>query len=136
MIPDHFPGPLPPAIPGAPTIEPIAPPVASSLHQSAFRPVLRTGHSVNESGQIGQDTTPEPPADKDDDSDDEVDIETTEDDGNAPLNSLQSINSASNSALSNHSGQSTSPQCWSPPRESVSVFFPVIDVVEGINAYQ
>lgn len=65
---------------------------------------------------------PERPADqKEDNSDDEVDIETTEDDPVTPLNaSLQNLHSASNSAMSSHSGRSTSPQCWSPPRETVS----------------
>lgn len=67
---------------------------------------------------------PERPTDagqKEDNSDDEVDIETTEDDPVTPLNaSLQNLHSASNSAMSSHSGRSTSPQCWSPPRETVS----------------
>ncbi|XP_068993091.1 SKI family transcriptional corepressor 2 [Neodiprion pinetum] len=113
-----FPGPLPPPIPGATTAEPMAPPVTSSLHQSAFHPVLRAGPPIGESGQIVQESTPEPSVEKDDDSDDEVDIETTEDEVKAPLNHPQSLNSASNSALSTHSGHSTSPQCWSPPRET------------------
>lgn len=59
-------------------------------------------------------------AGKEENSDDEVDIETTEDDPVTPLNaSLQNLHSASNS-MSSHSGRSTSPQCWSPPRETVS----------------
>jgi len=61
---------------------------------------------------------------KEDNSDDEVDIETTEDDPVTPLNA--SLHS--NSAMSSHSGRSTSPQCWSPPRETVSSSFVSVSV--------
>ncbi|XP_048507347.1 SKI family transcriptional corepressor 2 isoform X2 [Athalia rosae] len=114
-----FPGPLPPPIPGAAIPEPMVPPSPSALHQSAFRPVIRAGPQVAESGQPAQESSPELAVDKEEDSDDEVDIETTEDDGNPTnANNLQSVNAGSNSALSTHSGHSTSPQCWSPPRET------------------
>ncbi|TGZ38266.1 Uncharacterized protein DBV15_00493 [Temnothorax longispinosus] len=113
-----FPGPLPPPISGSSPTEPLIPTVNPPLHQSAFRPVIR-GPPIVEPAVI-----PERPADasqKEDNSDDEVDIETTEDDPVTPLNaSLQNLHSASNSAMSSHSGRSTSPQCWSPPRETVS----------------
>ncbi|XP_066591423.1 SKI family transcriptional corepressor 1 homolog-B-like isoform X2 [Prorops nasuta] len=100
-----FPGPLPPPISGSSPPDPLIPTVSPHLHQSAFRPVIR-GPPVIES--------------MDENSDDEVDIETTEDDPVTPLNaSLQSnLPTASSSAVSSHSGQSTSPQCWSPPRET------------------
>lgn len=88
------------------------------LHQSAFRPVIR-GPPVVEPVIPERPTTTD--AGKEDNSDDEVDIETTEDDPVTPLNaSLQNPHSASNSAVSSHSGRSMSPQCWSPPRETVS----------------
>jgi hypothetical protein len=103
---------------GTSPTEPLIPTVNPSLHQSAFRPVIR-GPPIIEPAVI-----PERPADagqKEENSDDEVDIETTEDDPVTPLNaSLQNLHSASNSAMSSHSGRSTSPQCWSPPRETVS----------------
>ncbi|XP_039313446.1 SKI family transcriptional corepressor 2 isoform X2 [Solenopsis invicta] len=111
-----FPGPLPPPISGSSPTEPLIPTVNPPLHQSAFRPVIR-GPPIVEPAVI-----PERPVDasqKEDNSDDEVDIETTEDDPVTPLNaSLQNLHSASNSAMSSHSGRSTSPQCWSPPRET------------------
>lgn len=114
----RFSGPLPPPISGSSPTEPLIPTVTPPLHQSAFRPVIR-GPPIVEPAVI-----PERPADvsqKEDNSDDEVDIETTEDDPVTPLNaSLQNLHSASNSAMSSHSGRSTSPQCWSPPRETVS----------------
>ncbi|XP_017755565.1 PREDICTED: ski oncogene [Eufriesea mexicana] len=111
-----FPGPLPPPISGSSPTEPLIPAVNPSLHQSAFRPVIR-GPPIVES--VGQ----EQPSDtsvshKEDNSDDEVDIETTEDDPVTPLNiTAQNLHSVSNSATSSHSGRN-SPQCWSPPRET------------------
>ncbi|OAD58207.1 SKI family transcriptional corepressor 1 homolog-B [Eufriesea mexicana] len=111
-------GPLPPPISGSSPTEPLIPAVNPSLHQSAFRPVIR-GPPIVES--VGQ----EQPSDtsvshKEDNSDDEVDIETTEDDPVTPLNiTAQNLHSVSNSATSSHSGRN-SPQCWSPPRETVS----------------
>ena len=95
------------------------PTVNPSLHQSAFRPVIR-------GPPIVEPVTQEQPSDtsvshKEDNSDDEVDIETTEDDPVTPLNiaTAQNLHSVSNSAASSHSGRN-SPQCWSPPRETVS----------------
>lgn len=102
-----------------------------SLHQSAFRPVIREPPIVEQ-------LMPERATDagKEDNSDDEVDIETTEDDPVTPLNaSLQNLHSASNSAMSNHSGRSTSPQCWSPPRETVSRDSTQIDRVISATVY-
>ncbi|XP_024938548.1 SKI family transcriptional corepressor 2 isoform X2 [Cephus cinctus] len=117
-----FPGPLPPPITGSSTAEPLIPAVTTTLHQSAFRPVIR-GPPIVEPAL--QEVTTDRPVEKEgaeENSDDEVDIETTEEDMVAPLNvSLQGLQSASNSAMSNHSGHSghsTSPQCWSPPRET------------------
>jgi len=117
----RFSGPLPPPISGSNPTEPLIPTVNPPLHQSAFRPVIR-GPPIVEPAVV-----PERTADvgqKEDNSDDEVDIETTEDDPVTPLNA--SLHS--NSATSSHSGRSTSPQCWSPPRETVSfdlAFVPV-----------
>ena len=120
-------GPLPPPIGTASPPEPLLPTVNSAIHQSAFRPVIRVPPIVESSIQ---EPVIEVPSNKDENSDDEVDIETTEDDISPPLNvSLQNLNSTSNSVISNHSGNSTSPQCWSPPRETVSLlnlYFPKI----------
>ncbi|XP_076750281.1 SKI family transcriptional corepressor fussel [Xylocopa sonorina] len=111
-----FPGPLPPPISGSSPTEQLIPTVSPSLHQSAFRPVIRGPPIIEPVAQ-------EPPSDtsvsnKEDNSDDEVDIETTEDDPVTPLNiAVQNLHSISNSATSSHSGRN-SPQCWSPPRET------------------
>ncbi|XP_043468468.1 SKI family transcriptional corepressor 2 isoform X2 [Leptopilina heterotoma] len=113
-----FPGPLPPPIGTTPS-EPILPSsVNGSIHQSAFRPVIRVPPIVENSIQ---DPVADVPSNKDESSDDEVDIETTEDDVSAPLSvNFTNLNSSSNSVISNHNGNSTSasPQCWSPPRDT------------------
>ncbi|XP_057321583.1 SKI family transcriptional corepressor 2 [Microplitis mediator] len=111
-----FPGHLPATLSGTGTIEPIMPSVtASPLHQSAFRPVIRPSPIVEPIQR--QDSTSEVTADKTDDSDDEVDIETTEDDDHSATSphNLRTTTSASNN---NNSQKSSSPQCWSPPRET------------------
>ena len=109
---------MPPPIGTSNPSEPLLPVVNGSIHQSAFRPVIRVPPIVETSIQ---ESTVEIPPNKEENSDDEVDIETTEDDISSPLNvSLQNLNSTSNSAISNHSGNSTSPKCWSPPQETVS----------------
>ncbi|XP_076243419.1 SKI family transcriptional corepressor fussel [Calliopsis andreniformis] len=111
-----FPGPLPPPISGSSPTEPLMPAVSPSLHQSAFRPVIR-GPPIVES------VAPEQPPDSsvtnnEGSSDDEVDIETTEDDPVTPLNvAPQNLHSIPKSSTSSHSGRN-SPQCWSPPRET------------------
>lgn len=90
------------------------PTVSPSLHQSAFRPVIRGPPMVEPVAQ-GQpsDTSA---SNKEDNSDDEVDIETTEDEPivQTPINVAQNLHSNSTSH-----GRA-SPQCWSPPRETVS----------------
>lgn len=81
------------------------------LHQSAFRPVIRPASNVEATVLDQPDVTP----DKEEDSDDEVDIETTEDDD------LTIRSHVNNPVTVNQSARdSSSPQCWSPPRESVS----------------
>ncbi|XP_051169946.1 SKI family transcriptional corepressor 1 homolog-B isoform X2 [Leptopilina boulardi] len=112
-----FPGPLPPPIGTTPS-EPLLTSVNGSIHQSAFRPVIRVPPIVENSIH---DSVTKIPSNKDESSDDEVDIETTEDDVSAPLSvNFSNINSSSNSVISNHNGNSTSasPQCWSPPRDT------------------
>lgn len=96
------------------------------LHQSAFRPVIR-GPPIGEQA-LGtlQDTSQDGNNSngKEENSDDEVDIETTEDDPATPLNAtLHNLHSATNSGIAGgHStGRNVSPQCWSPPRETVSL---------------
>ncbi|CAK9833077.1 SKI family transcriptional corepressor 1 homolog-B [Anthophora retusa] len=113
-----FPGPLPPPISGSSPTEPLIPTVNPSLHQSAFRPVIRGPPIVESVAQ--EQTTDTSLSNKEDNSDDEVDIETTEDDPVTPLNiAAQNLHALSNSTTSSHSGRN-SPQCWSPPRETVS----------------
>ncbi|XP_076290119.1 SKI family transcriptional corepressor fussel [Lasioglossum baleicum] len=108
-----FPGPLPQPMNGSSPTEPLLPTVNPPLHQSAFRPVIRGPPIVEPMAQ-------EQPADtsvtNDDNSDDEVDIETTEDDPLTPL-ATQNLHSVPKSSTGSHSGHN-SPQCWSPPRET------------------
>lgn len=111
-------GPLPPPITGTTPPDLLLSTVNSPLHQSAFRPVIREAPVVETTTVESSDSSQR----KNDSSDDEVDIETTEDDlATASSAGVHSLHSASNSAASNHSGHSTSPQCWSPPRETVSL---------------
>lgn len=110
-------GPLPPPISGSSPTEPLIPTVSPSLHQSAFRPVIR-GPPVVE--PVTQEPPFTSPTNNEDNSDDEVDIETTEDDPVTSLNiTTHNLHSVSKSTTSSHSGRN-SPQCWSPPRETVS----------------
>ncbi|KAK2588469.1 hypothetical protein KPH14_004452 [Odynerus spinipes] len=125
-----FPGPMAPPISGGsgPTEPTLLPTVNPPLHQSAFRPVMRGPPIVEQSLAVQEAGTSSPQdighadneTNKDENSDDEVDIETTEDDPVTPLNAtLRDLHSASNSGMSSHSaGRSISPQCWSPPRET------------------
>ncbi|XP_043264798.1 SKI family transcriptional corepressor 2 [Colletes gigas] len=111
-----IPGPLLPPISGTSPTEPLIPTVNPSLHQSAFRPVIRGPPIVEPVVQEPQPDTSV--SNNEDNSDDEVDIETTEDDPVTPLSiTTQNLNSLSKSACSVHSGRN-SPQCWSPPRET------------------
>ncbi|XP_053972993.1 ski oncogene [Hylaeus volcanicus] len=110
-----FPGPLPPPISGSSPTEPLIPTVNPSLHQSAFRPVIR-GPLIVES--VAQEQPSDASVTNNEvNSDDEVDIETTEDDPVTPLSIVQNLHSASKSTSSGHSGRN-SPQCWSPPQET------------------
>ena len=126
-------GPLPPPLTGTAATEPLIPaPVAA--HQSAFRPVIRSSPIVESPAMIRELETSETSRDNMEvDSDDEVDIETMEDEEPPAENSgtaLSSVNSGSHNhqsntvansgTSSNHSGRSASPQCWSPARETVS----------------
>ncbi|XP_012350308.1 SKI family transcriptional corepressor 2 isoform X3 [Apis florea] len=111
-----FPGPLPPPISGSSPTEPLIPTVNPSLHQSAFRPVIRGPPIVEPVGQEQHPSDHTSVSHKEDNSDDEVDIETTEDDSPlniAPQNLHHSVSSSATGA-----GHSDSPQCWSPPRET------------------
>ncbi|XP_011298760.1 SKI family transcriptional corepressor 2 [Fopius arisanus] len=102
-----FPGPLPSPLNGTGATEPLLPPVTPApLHQSAFRPVIRPSPNVEPMDQS------EVSVDKDEDSDDEVDIETTEDDDPSIRNHV------TNPISVNQSARDSSPQCWSPARES------------------
>ncbi|KAK0081856.1 hypothetical protein PV326_007466 [Microctonus aethiopoides] len=120
-----FSGSLPSPLSGTTTNEPLMAAVSNSpIHQSAFRPVVRPSPIVD---SISHEETHETIVEKeDDDTDDEVDIETTEDD-DVPV-SIQNLRN-NNSSASNNSGtlnannsrNNSSPQCWSPPRETVSL---------------
>ncbi|XP_076182585.1 SKI family transcriptional corepressor fussel isoform X2 [Ptiloglossa arizonensis] len=111
-----FPGPLPPPISGSSPTEPLIPTVNPSVHQSAFRPVIR-GPPIVE--PVAREQPPDTSVtNNEDNSDDEVDIETTEDDPVTPLNiTVQNLHSVSKSVSNGHNGRN-SPQCWSPPRET------------------
>ncbi|CAD6240943.1 GSCOCG00009014001-RA-CDS [Cotesia congregata] len=114
-----FPGHLPSPLSGTGTTEAIMPAVAtSSLHQSAFRPVIRPSPIVEPIQR--EDSTSEVTVDKTDDSDDEVDIETTEDDdvSATSMQNIHTITSTTPASNNNNSQKSSSPQCWSPPRET------------------
>ncbi|XP_014600676.1 PREDICTED: SKI family transcriptional corepressor 2 isoform X2 [Polistes canadensis] len=116
-----FPGPMAPPISGSsPTEPPLIPTMNPPLHQSAFRPVIR-GPPISEQALAIQETSQDAHSNsKEENSDDEVDIETTEDDPATPLNAtLHNLHSATNSSIGNHAtGRNASPQCWSPPRET------------------
>lgn len=131
-------GPLPPPLTGTAATEPSLIPaaVAAPLHQSAFRPVIRSSPII-EAPSATRDLEPSEisAVNMEVDSDDEVDIETMEDeeprtvaalgtassDASSGIN-LQSSVAANSGTSSNHSGRSASPQCWSPARETVSSF--------------
>ncbi|XP_043499019.1 SKI family transcriptional corepressor 2 isoform X1 [Polistes fuscatus] len=116
-----FPGPMaPPISSSSPTEPPLIPTMNPPLHQSAFRPVIR-GPPIGEQALALQETSQDAHSNsKEENSDDEVDIETTEDDPATPLNAtLHNLHSATNSSIGNHAtGRNASPQCWSPPRET------------------
>ncbi|XP_046832270.1 SKI family transcriptional corepressor 2 isoform X1 [Vespa velutina] len=117
-----FPGPMAPPISGSSPTEPqLLPTMNPPLHQSAFRPVIR-GPPIGEQALASlQETSQDGNSNgKEENSDDEVDIETTEDDPGTPLNAtLHNLHSATNSGIASHStGRNVSPQCWSPPRET------------------
>lgn len=112
---------MPTSINTATPSETLLPTMTANIHQSAFRPVLRSPN-FSEPIDIQQLRNKSLTVEKNiESSDDEVDIETTEDDDNpvVPLDSGLK-NPHSNSTMSSHSGHSTSPLCWSPPQETVS----------------
>ncbi|CAG5100471.1 Similar to skor1b: SKI family transcriptional corepressor 1 homolog-B (Danio rerio) [Cotesia congregata] len=127
-----FPGHLPSPLSGTGTTEAIMPAVAtSSLHQSAFRPVIRPSPIVEPIQR--EDSTSEVTVDKTDDSDDEVDIETTEDDdvSATSMQNIHTITSTTPASNNNNSQKSSSPQCWSPPRETI--LLDTLDYFEASN---
>ncbi|XP_043278123.1 SKI family transcriptional corepressor 2 [Venturia canescens] len=138
-----FPGPLAPPlsgnapseslIPGTGASLPLPPPpLPPSLHQSAFRPVVRSSPIIESPPPVREHQIPRnnDADEKEINSDDEVDIETMEDEDPTfratptpslhfdSLNLRSSIAASISGNSSNHSGRSASPQCWSPARET------------------
>ncbi|XP_063981851.1 SKI family transcriptional corepressor 2 isoform X2 [Diachasmimorpha longicaudata] len=103
-------GPLPLPLTGTDATDPLLPPLTPTpLHLSAFRPVIRPSPDV----EAAATDEPDGNIDKGEDSDGEVDIETTEDDDQSIRNHVANSISVNQSAK-----DSSSPQCWSPARET------------------
>lgn len=89
----------------------------SSIHQSAFRPVIRSSPIVD---PILRHDLSDDAVEKEEDTDDEVDIETTEDDHVSTAH-LENMSSTATTLTNHNTRNSCSSPCWSPPRETVSI---------------